>query len=366
MKSADVQDTVWMRYALGLARRGLGRVAPNPSVGCVLVRDNRLLGAARTADGGRPHAEAAALSRAGDTARGATAYVTLEPCVNRKTGPSCSELLAEAGVERVVIGCRDANPEINGRGIEALKQAGIKVTEGFMEDAARRLNTGFFLSRTAARPLIALKTATSLDGKIALSNGASQWITGPRSRRAGHILRAAHDAVLTGIGTVLADDPQMTPRLPGSRSHSTIRIVLDGSLRMTPDMKLFQDVARNPLWVVTDPGCAETPQARDLLHAGAEIIPHDTRDLPGLLKDLAGRGLTRILVEAGPRLQTGFFTAGLFDRLYWFRGSCVIGADGQDAFGRLGLESMDNVPFLPRTYVKKIDSDTLEIFERPG
>ncbi len=216
-----------MRAALALARRGLGRVWPNPAVGCVLVRDDHVIGRGWTRAGGRPHAEAEALMRAGEAASGATAYITLEPCAHTGKTPPCAEALIGAGVKRAVIAVEDPDPRVSGKGIEMLKEAGMEVAIGIGEKEAKRLNAGFFSRITRGRPLITLKTATTLDGRIATGTGDSRWITGPGARRRGHMMRAMNDAVLTGIGTVLADDPSLTCRLPGLEDRSPVRIVVD-------------------------------------------------------------------------------------------------------------------------------------------
>ncbi|MBT3397327.1 MAG: bifunctional diaminohydroxyphosphoribosylaminopyrimidine deaminase/5-amino-6-(5-phosphoribosylamino)uracil reductase RibD, partial [Alphaproteobacteria bacterium] len=217
-----------MRSALALAQRGLGQVWPNPSVGCVLVKDGHPIGRGWTQPGGRPHAETEALARAGDRARGATAYVTLEPCAHHGETPPCAAALVEAGVAKVVVACRDPDTRVNGGGIDALKSAGIDVVEGVLETDAIDLNIGFFTRVQSDRPMVTLKLAASIDGRIATSAGKSKWITGPGARAHGHGLRARHDAVLVGAGTVNADDPELTCRLPGMTGRSPVRVILEG------------------------------------------------------------------------------------------------------------------------------------------
>ena len=258
-----------MTAALGLARRGLGSVWPNPSVGCVLVRDGRVVGRGWTQPGGRPHGESEALRRAGELAQGATAYVSLEPCAHHGETPPCTDALIAAGVARVVIAAEDPDPRVEGRGMAQLRDAGIEVIEGICGDAARALNAGFLKRIVAGRPLFTLKTATSLDGRIATAGGESKWITGEAARRRAHGLRADHDAVMVGIGTALADDPALDCRLPGLAHRSPLRIVVDSHLRLPLENKL----ARHPCWALTlaggDPGRRDALRERGV-HVGRE------------------------------------------------------------------------------------------------
>jgi len=238
MTPDSAADRAFMAAALGLARRGLGRVWPNPAVGCVIVRDGLVVGRGWTAPGGRPHAEAVALERAGDLAHGATAYVTLEPCAHHGRTPPCADALVRAGVARVVTALGDPDPRTAGEGHARLRQAGIAVAEGTGADAAEEVNAGFLKRVRHGRPLVTLKLATTLDGRIATAAGESQWITGPRARQDGHRLRAAHDAIIVGSGTALADDPGLTCRLPGLEGASPVRVVFDGRLRLSPESRI--------------------------------------------------------------------------------------------------------------------------------
>lgn len=330
-----------MSRALDLAREGLGRVAPNPSVGCVLVKDDLVIAEARTADGGRPHAESLALELAGPAAMGATAYVTLEPCVG--DDHSCSMKLVDAGIIRVVIGCRDENPQIAGKGIDALRRAGLVVKTGCLESECQDLNRGFFLAKTQNRPLVTLKTATSLDSKIATSSGDSRWITGDESRRFVHGLRATHDAILTGIGTVLADDPELTTRID-SFQHESVRIVLDSSLRMSPSARMLKiKISKDILVFANENANAQKESA--LADAGVTVIrapqAGDGKIDPGfVLHTLAARGITRLMVEAGQGVLTSFLHSGLWDDLYIMRAPIILGADGRDAFGAMGISKL--------------------------
>ena len=250
-----------MRAALALARRGLGNAWPNPAVGCVLVKEGRVIGRGWTQPGGRPHAETEALRRAGEAARGATAYVTLEPCSHHGRTPPCCEALAEAGITRVVMAMRDPDPRVNGRGLAMLRGAGIVVEEGLLEAEARALNAGFFRRIQAGMPVVTLKLASTLDGRIATAAGESRWITGEAARREVHALRARHDAILVGSGTVLADDPDLTCRIPGMERVPMLRVVADARLRTSPSARLVQSAGVAPVLIITAPG-----------HPPAEIV----------------------------------------------------------------------------------------------
>jgi diaminohydroxyphosphoribosylaminopyrimidine deaminase/5-amino-6-(5-phosphoribosylamino)uracil reductase len=235
-----MSDATHMRAALALARRGLGETAPNPSVGCVIVKEGLVVGRGRTGTGGRPHAEVSALATASTAARGATAYVTLEPCNHTgKTGP-CTEALIEAGIERVVVGAVDPNPKVNGAGVARLRAAGIEVVTGVLARDCAAVISGFAMVMAQGRPLIRLKLASTLDGKIATASGASQWLTGESSRRAAHAMRGRHDAVMVGVGTVLADDPELTCRIEGFSAAPLVRIVVDSHLRTPLMSKLLR------------------------------------------------------------------------------------------------------------------------------
>ncbi|MCB2102598.1 MAG: bifunctional diaminohydroxyphosphoribosylaminopyrimidine deaminase/5-amino-6-(5-phosphoribosylamino)uracil reductase RibD, partial [Rhodobacterales bacterium] len=292
-----------MAAALALARRGLGRVWPNPAVGCVLVRDGRVVGRGWTQPGGRPHAETEALNRAGHAAKEATAYVTLEPCSHHGQTPPCCDALIAAGVARVVVAIKDPDPRVSGRGLAALEAAGIAVTLGVGAAEAEDVTAGFLSRVTRGRPLVTLKVATSLDGRIATATGHSQWITGPQARARGHRLRLENDAVLTGIGTVLADDPALTCRLPGAGDHSPVRVVLDSRLRLPPDSQLARTAATVPTWVLTA-GAPEGMKRRPLEDLGVKVIPVAADgagrvDPAPALQALGEAGLSRLLVEPG-------------------------------------------------------------------
>ncbi|MCG5239160.1 bifunctional diaminohydroxyphosphoribosylaminopyrimidine deaminase/5-amino-6-(5-phosphoribosylamino)uracil reductase RibD [Azospirillum doebereinerae] len=361
-------DLRHMDAALSLAARGLGRTWPNPAVGCVLVRDGAVVGRGWTQPGGRPHAETEALARAGALAAGATAYVTLEPCNHYgKTGP-CSLALIEAKVARVVVACQDPDPRVAGGGLRRLRDAGIAVVTGVREAEALALNEGFFNRIQHARPLLTLKLATTLDGRIATRTGASQWITGPTARAWGHRLRATHDAIMVGIGTALADDPDLTCRLPGLEDRSPIRVVVDSALRLPVVSRLAATARAVPTWVVTRPD-PDPEKAAALVAAGVEIVPvaADSTGRPApvaLAAALAARGLTRVLVEGGTTLAGALLEAGLVDRLEWFRAASMIGGDGLPAVAGFGVATLDRMARFERTALRVAGDDVVESYRR--
>ncbi|MGQ0528190.1 MAG: bifunctional diaminohydroxyphosphoribosylaminopyrimidine deaminase/5-amino-6-(5-phosphoribosylamino)uracil reductase RibD [Alphaproteobacteria bacterium] len=309
-------DEYYMRTALVLARRGLGRTAPNPSVGCVLVKNDHLIAAARTGDGGRPHAEISALEKAGHETKGATAYVTLEPCSHMGQTPPCAEALIHAGVKRVVSACIDTNPRVSGQGLQMLKKAGIQVDAGLYEDEAKQLNAGFFLRILHSRPLVTLKIASTGDGVMVPPVGQGSLITGDLARRHVHLERSMHDAILVGIGTALADDPLLTTRLPGI-DHKTVRIILDANLRLPPQSRLAQTACEHPLWIFYAQDTRSKGQQLEQL--GAHLFKTNPRDLPAVLRTLADGGLTRVLVEGGGEILSAFLQNGLYDRFLWYK-----------------------------------------------
>ncbi len=333
----------FMQRALDLSRSGLGRCAPNPSVGCVIVKDGQIVGEARSADnGGRPHGEQRALALAGDTARGADVYVTLEPCAHIGQTPSCAAKLIEAGVARVYIACTDPDPRVAGKGTEMLREAGIDVIEGLGRAEALDIHAGFFLTRVHKRPLIALKVATSLDGRIAATDGTSQWITGDEARLRGHQLRGTFDAIVTGSGTVLADNPRLTVRYPGHDGRQPKRIILDRRGRVTD------------------------PRLHVLSDDGETHIIKDYNSIDDLLPVFMEMGLTRILVEAGQGVSSAFLQSGYVDRLYWFRAPLILGERGLPVFGDLGITTLTDRIGLTRRSVEPAGEDLLEIYAADG
>ncbi|MFM7414863.1 MAG: bifunctional diaminohydroxyphosphoribosylaminopyrimidine deaminase/5-amino-6-(5-phosphoribosylamino)uracil reductase RibD [Alphaproteobacteria bacterium] len=363
-------DLLHMRAALALARRGLGNAWPNPAVGCVLVKDGRVIGRGWTQPGGRPHAETEALRRAGDAARGATAYVTLEPCSHHGRTPPCCEALAGAGIARVVMAMRDPDPRVNGRGLAMLRGAGIVVEEGLLEAEARALNAGFFRRIQAGMPVVTLKLASTLDGRIATATGESRWITGEAARREVHALRARHDAILVGSGTVLADDPDLTCRIPGMERVPMLRVVADARLRTPEASRLVQGAEVAPVLIITAPGHPPAAQA-PFMAAGADIVTVPAHaagglDLPSLLRALGRRGVTRVLAEGGAGLAAALLRQGLVDRLVWFHAPAVMGGDGHPALQGLRLAALSAMPRFRRTAQRALGDDMLSEFERIG
>ena len=361
-------DEGHMRAALALARRGLGQVAPNPAVGCVIVRDGRVVGRGWTQPGGRPHAETEALRHAASAARGATAYVTLEPCAHHGRTPPCAEALAEAAIARCVVALGDPDPRVDGAGLERLRAAGIAVDLGLLGAEAAELNAGYLLLRRARRPLVTLKLATTLDGRIATKSGESRWITGEIARARGHLLRATHDAVMVGGGTALIDDPRLDVRLPGLERRRPLRVVLDGRLRLPLTHRLVAEAGERPTLLLTrDDNPAE--RRRAFADAGVEVAALPPGDDGGLaleaaLQALAERGVTRLLVEGGGRLAAGLLQEGLVDRLACFRAPRVIGGDGVPAAAGFGLERLAEAPAFVLEASEALGPDRLESYRR--
>jgi diaminohydroxyphosphoribosylaminopyrimidine deaminase/5-amino-6-(5-phosphoribosylamino)uracil reductase len=356
-----------MRAALALAARGLGRTWPNPAVGCVLVREGTVVGRGWTQPGGRPHAETEALGRAGEAARGATAYVSLEPCAHTGKTPPCADALIAAGIARAVAAVEDPDPRVSGRGLARLRAAGIAVMAGICGGEANELNAGFFTRVKLGRPLVSLKLATTLDGRIATRTGDSKWITGEAARRRAHLLRVTHDAVLVGTGTAVADDPELTCRLPGLAEHSPVRVVLDRALRLPDTAKLLMTAHAVPTWIVTAAGGDATRRAA-LERAGVEIIevPMSSGQLTlrDVLSALGSRGITRVLAEGGSALAASLLRADLVDRVCWFRAASVIGGDGLPAAQPFGVERLVDAKRFERVDVEALGVDALETYRR--
>ncbi len=352
-----------MRSALGLAARGLGRVWPNPAVGCVILNDGIVAGRGWTQPGGRPHAETEALRRAGPAAEGGTAYVTLEPCSHHgKTAP-CADALIAAGIRRAVIATPDPDPRVSGSGIERLQAAGVDVDVGLLETEARRLNAGFMSRIERSRPKITVKAATSLDGRIAAHTGHSQWITGEQARRRAHFLRAIHDAILVGSRTVMVDDPMLTCRLPGIEGHSPVRIVLDSRLQTPLTAKVVRDAGKVPTWFIVTPE-GDKQRRLALEAAGVEIImvdqdPNGYTDLRQGLSVLADRGLTSVLVEGGGTVVASLLRAGYVDDVEWFHAPKIIGGDGVPSVVALGVDDVGQAPEFRVTGGRMVGRDWL-------
>jgi diaminohydroxyphosphoribosylaminopyrimidine deaminase / 5-amino-6-(5-phosphoribosylamino)uracil reductase len=366
---APADDIAHMQAALALARRGLGTTWPNPSVGCVIVRDGQVVGRGWTQPGGRPHAETEALRRAGDLARGATAYVTLEPCSHHGRTPPCCNALIAAGVGRVVCAMRDPDPRVDGRGFAMLRAAGIEVEEGLLEDQAQAINAGFSRRIREGRPFVTLKLATTLDGRIATAAGESRWITGEAARREAHAMRARHDAILVGSGTALADDPDLGCRLPGAAPIPALRVIADARLRTPPGARLIATARAHPTLLVTVAGHPPASLA-PFQAAGAEIATVARGEgglrLRAVLAALAQRGVTRLLAEGGAGIAAALLREGLVDRLAWFHAPGVMGGDGLPAAYPLPVEVLAAMPRFRRVAARPLGADWLSEFEPLG
>ena len=343
-----------MAHALSLAARGLGRTWPNPSVGCVIVNAGRVVGRGHTQPGGRPHAERVALAQAGDAARGATAYVTLEPCAHHGQTPPCAEALIAAGVVRVVTALTDPDPRVSGKGHAMLRAAGISVTEAVLADAARKITAGFLKRVTQGLPFVTLKLAATLDGRTATSSGESRWITGPDARRMVHAMRLSHDAVLIAAGTARADDPDLRARDMGT-THQPLRIVLDPRLSTPTTSRLAQTAGEVPVWMLHGPGAETSAWAK----TGARLIPVPDATARTALQTLANEGLTRILCEGGATLAASLITARLVDDLILFTAGLTIGAEGHPALGPLNLSVLKDAPHLTLQDTRQIGADVM-------
>jgi diaminohydroxyphosphoribosylaminopyrimidine deaminase/5-amino-6-(5-phosphoribosylamino)uracil reductase len=363
-------DQRFMRLALTLGRRGQGRTWPNPAVGAVVVKDGVIVGRGWTQPGGRPHAEPEALMHAGEAARGATLYVTLEPCSHVGKSPPCADAIVAAGIARVVSAIEDPNPEVAGQGHAKLRAAGIKVDIGVGAVEAVRDHAGHVRRVRDRRPHVILKLAVSSDDKIAAVGHKPVAITGESARARVHLLRAQCDAILVGIGTVLADDPLLTCRLPGMEARSPVRVVLDPNLRMPGVSRLVHSARETPLWVVTS-GLAEAPAAMKLGAAGAQLIRVATTNTPrpaldplAVLHALAEKGITRLLVEGGARVASSFVAADLVDEVWLLRGPEAVGSDGVAALDALPLSALTGSPTFKLCASESLQRDTLAVYER--
>ena len=359
------EDERFMSFALAIGARGMGHVWPNPAVGCVIVKDGRVVGRGLTQPGGRPHAEAVALSQSGSAARGATAYVTLEPCAHHGETPPCAEALVAAGVSRVVTAIEDPDPRVAGRGHKILEDAGISVKTGVLEPEARKDHRGFLLRATKGRPSLTLKLANSFDGRIATATGESRWITGADARRYVHAERLRHDAVLVGGGTARADNPELTVRGFG-RVDQPVRIVASRHLNLSRDCRLIQSQDQGPVWLVHD-GADGAISAADLeawdatgvTRIGALSGTGGQLDPLGILQALGERGLTRVFCEGGGALAASFLLAGLVDELVGFTAGVALGAEGQPSLGALGIEILADAPRFELVECRPVGHDVL-------
>ncbi len=361
-----MSDTRYMALALSLGRRGQGNVWPNPAVGCVIVKDGRIVGRGWTAAGGRPHAETQALDQAGAAARGAEVFVTLEPCAHQGQTPPCAQALIDAQVARVVMAVGDGDPRVDGRGIAMLRAARIKVDTGMLEEAARSDHAGFFIRTDLGRPMITLKLASSLDGRIATATNESQWITAPPARRAVHAMRARHDAVMVGGGTARHDNPTLTVRDLGI-GRQPARIVLSRRLDLPLTGNLARTAADIPLILChgTDPDRLLHQTWSDL---GATLVPCNVTagqiDIRDALQRLAALGLTRIFCEGGSALASSLIHADLVDQLIGFSAGIIIGAEGLPAIGAMGLDALSRAPRYRFVRSQPVGPDLMHVWMR--
>jgi diaminohydroxyphosphoribosylaminopyrimidine deaminase/5-amino-6-(5-phosphoribosylamino)uracil reductase len=368
LRAQKETDRRFMQLALTLGRRGLGRTWPNPAVGAVVVKDGVIVGRGWTQPGGRPHAEPEALRRAGKAARGATLYVTLEPCSHFGRSPPCADAVIAAGVSRVVTAIEDPNPLVAGQGHAKLRAAGITVDVGLEAAEAAHHHAGHFRRVRDKRPHVILKLAVSSDGKIAGAGHQTVAITGEVARTRVHLLRAQSDAILVGIGTVVADDPLLTCRLPGMEKRSPVRVVLDTALRISGSSQLVRSARATPLWV-TAAETAEAAAATKLGAAGAQVLRLPPRPSPGLdplavLHALSERNITRLLVEGGSRIASSFVAADLVDEIWLFGGPKPVGEGGIAALDALPLDAITQSSAYRVRASENLDDDTLTIYER--
>lgn len=353
-------DLRWMGYALRLGRRALGTTLENPPVGCVVVRDGRVLGVGWTQPGGRPHAETEALEMAGEQASGATAYVTLEPCAHHgRTGP-CAEALARAGITRVVAAIEDPDPRTSGQGHAILRAAGVAVDVGLGAEEAGHDLAGFLTRIARKRPYVTLKIGVSADGKIAAGPRQRTAITGPEVKARVHLMRAQSDAILVGLSTVLIDDPELTCRLPGMEARSPIRIVADTRLSIPSKAKLVKTAEQVPVWILST--------RKGGVSSGITVIdcrqtPNGWVDFADALQQLGFRGINRLLVEGGSHIAQSLLEADLVDEVQLFQNPVVIGPQGIDAIAEMPLQSLANQ--FRVTAKEVLGSDTLTVYERP-
>ena len=366
----EAQDARFMALALSLGARGLGSVWPNPAVGCVIVKDGRIVGRGRTASGGRPHAEVQALAEAGEAARGAVAYVSLEPCAHEGETPPCADALVAAGCARVVSAMEDPDPRVAGRGHGTLRDAGIAVETGCLERKARAAHCGFLSRVRSGRPMVTLKLATSFDGRIATASGESRWITGDAARRAVHGLRLRHDAVLVGGGTARADDPALTVRGYGA-VRQPVRVVASRRLDLGDVPTLADSEGKGPLWLLH--GARDVPDdVREVWASrGAALLPcpvgGSSRLDPGaMLTALGERGLTRVFCEGGGALAASLLQADLVDEIVGFTAGLVLGAEGRPALGAMGVAALEDAPRFRLLGSRPVGGDVMHHWCRNG
>ncbi len=365
-----IQHHKYMQYAISMANRIVGNTAPNPAVGCVIVKNGIVLAASHTQKGGRPHAEVIALKEASNNAIGATAYVTLEPCAHHGKTPPCADALIKAGIKTVVIANIDPYEKVNGAGIIKLKEAGIEVITDICTNEAKELNLGFFSVIRRTRPFVTLKTATSLDGKIALKNGKSKWITNEQSRNYVHLIRARNDAIITGIATVMSDNPILSCRLPGLEDFSPIRIVLDTNLSIPTESNLVRTANQIPFWVVTleETIVKQQDKVNTLANNNVKLIKVNKASngkicLEDTMLKLAANGINNVMIEAGTSINSAALHLNLVDRINWFTAPIIIGNEGIPAFAELNLLELSSAKGFKIIEERNFCDDKMIVFQ---
>jgi diaminohydroxyphosphoribosylaminopyrimidine deaminase/5-amino-6-(5-phosphoribosylamino)uracil reductase len=363
MAASSDRDRHFMRLALREAGKGLGRTAPNPCVGAVVVKNDRLLAKGYHHRAGTPHAEVHALDAAGSAARGATLYVTLEPCNHQGRTPPCTARILAAGITRLVVGMDDPNPLVRGGGNAYLKSLGLEVIDGVLADECRALNRPFLKHIATGRPWVIMKAGSSMDGRIATRTGHSQWITGPEARGRAHLWRDRVDAILVGVETVLSDDPSLTARPRGGKGHDPLRLVLDSTLRMPATARLLRQKSKASTWVFCGPAAPED-RRRQLTEAGAVIVEVGTTspgglDLEEILETLGRQGLTSLLVEGGGKVHASFLQQGLYDQACLFVAPIFLGADALPLVAGLGLARVEQGKRFTPAKVRRLGNDVM-------
>ncbi|MCL4133824.1 UNVERIFIED_CONTAM: hypothetical protein GTU68_020374 [Idotea baltica] len=361
-----------MDVALTLARRGVGDTSTNPSVGCVIVKDGRALGRGRTGKDGRPHAERLALTDAqtrwgSDAVRGATAYVTLEPCAHTGKTPPCSVALIEAGIARVVAPLSDPDSRVSGKGFAALQEAGITVDIGLRAKTAETVLRGYLSRANRRRPYLTLKLASTLDGQIATRTGESRWITGPKARARVHLLRSKSDGILVGVGSVMADDPALDVRLPGLEQRRPARIVADSRLQTPLTGRLARTAGEQPLILLTSHD-VETPRVNAFEALGAQVIqvaslPSKYLSMSDALDRLAEAGIGTLFCEGGGRLAASLIREALVDELIWFTAGATIGRGGAASVSDFGLETIAEMPRFAQVALERLGDDVMSVWQ---
>jgi diaminohydroxyphosphoribosylaminopyrimidine deaminase/5-amino-6-(5-phosphoribosylamino)uracil reductase len=351
----------FMSVALSLGRRGLGKTWPNPSVGCVIVRDGIVVGRGLTGKGGRPHAETQALTQAGKRAKGSTVFVTLEPCSHQGQTGSCARALIEAGVNHVVVAIKDNDPRVNGSGVRMLRSAGIKVTTGVLSDEAKSDHNGFLLKNNQSRPKVTLKLATSLDGRIAARTGDSQWITNERSREIVQLQRSHHDAIMIGAGTARNDNPRLTVR-NNALSANPVRIIISDKINLPIKSKLFTSMKSHPTWIIHG-GDTDQKIKKAWTDEGAKLLKTENANGKILLKNalinLASEGITSVYCEGGSTLAASLLADNFVDELIIFTAGVIIGGDGLPTVASLGLDNLKDARRLNLLETMTIDGDVM-------